>query len=601
MVKKTDASGEEHAAPAEPKGLQWNIEPVAKLNIGDSISAKTVVSNAFDPEDNYRELYIGGSKGHVGAIKPPYDLQTLDRLSQENNTLSPCIEAMVTNIDGTSFDFIKDVLHSTTNETSIDDTKRNELWSFFAEPWPGESFITVRKKVRRDMERTGNGYMEIIRNLKGEIVFARHVDAKMIRLIKLSDPIEDAMTITRKGGKINMKMAQRYRRFVQLVNGVELRYFKEFGCPHEVDKRSGKFETEQNKVLPRNRSSELLHFTVLPDAHTPYGVPRWISQLPSVLGSRKAEEFNMEFFDNGGVPPVLILLQGGTLGSESRKALEQRVSGMASKKNRVQIVEMEPSGGSLEAPSQARVTVERFGAEKQNDSMFEKYDERCEERVRRSFRLPPLFVGQAADYSFAAAFASYTVAEAQVFRPERDEFDEIISVKLLPALGYEGYLMKSNGLKIEDVTLKLQALELAFTTQQVDADIILEAINAAVGLNLKVSDTLPVPSVEDRKIKMLEIEEKARIRQNQGGGIQSNSTKPKPKATPRRNPVVTKSAEDLFGMIETLTKAVEEGDADAIGDIVDELTAMDHQSYLTFRELLASMSVTPEETQGQHS
>jgi hypothetical protein len=33
--------------------------------------------------------------------------------------------------------------------------------------------------------------------------------------------------------------------------------------------------------------------------------------------------------------------------------------------------------------------------------MFEGYDAKCEVRVRRSFRLPPIFVGEASDYSFA--------------------------------------------------------------------------------------------------------------------------------------------------------------------------------------------------------
>ena len=108
-------------------------------------------------------------------------------------------------------------------------------------------------------------------------------------------------------------------------------------------------------------------------------------------------------------------------------------SGEAKKNNRVQVLEVEPAGGGLNQPTpQARVTVERFGADRQQDSMFEKYDERCEERVRRSFRMPPIFVGQSKDYNFATAFASYTVAEAQVFKPERDEFDEMISMKLLP-------------------------------------------------------------------------------------------------------------------------------------------------------------------------
>ena len=41
----------------------------------------------------------------AGLLEPPYKLRMLDRLSQENNALLPCIEAMVTNVDGTGYDF----------------------------------------------------------------------------------------------------------------------------------------------------------------------------------------------------------------------------------------------------------------------------------------------------------------------------------------------------------------------------------------------------------------------------------------------------------------------------------------------------------------
>jgi hypothetical protein len=231
-----------------------------------------------------------------------------------------------------------------------------------------------------------------------------------------------------------------------------------------------------------------MHFTVVPDSHTPYGVPRWINQLPSVIGSRKAEEFNLEYFDNGGVPPVLILLQGGTLQAETRKALQQMTSGEAKKNNRVQVLEVEPTGGSLAQTPQARVTVERFGGDRTSDSMFEKYDERCEERVRRAFRMPPIFVGQSKDYNFATAFASYVVAEAQVFKPERDEFDENISMRLLPAMNYAEYHLKSKPLVIEDATLKLQGIEIVSQMQQVEPADIVDAINQVVGTRMKVSD-----------------------------------------------------------------------------------------------------------------
>jgi capsid portal protein len=125
----------------------------------------------------------------------------------------------------------------------------------------------------------------------------------------------------------------------------------------------------------------------------------------------------------------------------------------------MQVLEVELTAGSLDKAGVAKVTVERFGSDRQKDSMFEEYDAKCEERVRRAFRLPPMFLGQSKDYNFATAFASYTVAEAQVFKPEREAFDMVISMKLLPAMGYEGYKMRSKKLVIEDATLKLQGME----------------------------------------------------------------------------------------------------------------------------------------------
>ena len=58
-----------------------------------------VQPNAFEPEDEYQQLYVGATRDQ-GVIQPPYNLRQLDALSQENNTLGPCIEVMVTNIDG---------------------------------------------------------------------------------------------------------------------------------------------------------------------------------------------------------------------------------------------------------------------------------------------------------------------------------------------------------------------------------------------------------------------------------------------------------------------------------------------------------------------
>ena len=365
---------------------------------GGDMPASAVQPNAFEPEDEYQQLYVGATRDQ-GIVQPPYNLRHLDRLTQENNALGPCIEAMVTNIVQTGYKF-----ENQTEETEddADDTNIEALKAFFLEPWPGCSWSELRRLVRRDLERTGNGYLEFLRNAQDKIVMFRHVDAKMMRLLRLDDAVPVDVTVSRQGVDQTVTVMKRERRYTQLVNGVSLMYFRDFGATRDLHKKTAVWAPKGQRLPASMRATEIMHFTVLPDAHTPYGIPRWVNQTPSVLGSRKAEEFNLEFFEAGGVPPVMVFLQGGTLQAETRKALEQKLSGEAKKKNRVQIFEVEPAGGSLNQPvPTARVTVERFGAERQSDSMFEKYDERCEERVRRAFRLPPIFVGQSKDYNFA--------------------------------------------------------------------------------------------------------------------------------------------------------------------------------------------------------
>ena len=497
MTEKIDKAGKPSAqvyrlvSPGERDSLQKFVVPTRVDGPANAVQA-----NAFLPEDEYQDLYVGATRDQ-GVLEPPYNLRTLDRLSQENNALSPCVEAMVTNVAGTGYDFESD---DEEVEDDEDDAKIQELREFFREPWPGVSFTTIRQELRRDLERTGNAYLEVLRNAQDEIVFLRHVDAKMMRLLKLDDPIPVEKTVRRKGRDVEITVMQRERRYCQIVNGVSLVFFRDFGASRDLHKSTGHWAPRGQRLPAKDRATEIIHFTCLPDAHTPYGVPRWISQLPSVLGSRKAEEFNLDFFDHGGVPPVLILLQGGTLQAETRQALEQKMSlGSAKSKNRVAVLEVEPTGGSVDHPTPARVTVERFGGERTSDSMFENYDAKCEERVRRSFRLPPIFVGQAADYAFATAFVSYTVAEAQVFKPERDEEDEVISMRLLSALGYSGYRMVSKPMTIEDVQLKLQGIEMAFGTGRVDFADILSEINEACGTSIKVAEdadaTLPSPAL----------------------------------------------------------------------------------------------------------
>jgi len=113
----------------------------------------------------------------------------------------------------------------------------------------------------------------------------------------------------------SVRIPRRLRRFVQYQNGRYV-YFKSFGDPRTISKLTGAVYPDVRSLL-RDRSddapaTELLHFAIH-SSRSPYGVPRWIGNMLSVLGSRQMEEVNYMYFSNKSVPPLALLVSGGKL------------------------------------------------------------------------------------------------------------------------------------------------------------------------------------------------------------------------------------------------------------------------------------------------
>ena len=433
-------------------------------------------TQAYDIEDDpFTQLGMTGlgEKGQV--IEPTYQMTTLRALTHQNNTLLQAVSAMEVNIDGTGYELNRKDKEVFSEE---DEKKAKKIFEFFDEPWPGQSFVTIRRELRRDLETTGNAFLEVIRNNKGEIVFLRHIDSMLMRFMKLEDAVPVSKKIRRGGSEINVKVLERQRKYAQIIGDTKVRFFKDFGVERELNAETGEWageeaatlsnangannsaDTAQKPILQIDKANELLHFSVIRDVLTPYGVPRWINNLPSVLGSRKAEEFNLEFFDHGGLPPAMILIQGGQLSNEARTTLTNYLAGKAALKQRGIIAEIFAASGDLGSAGNVKVSVERFGDERQKDAMFATYDKNCAEHVRISFRLPPMFLGLSEAYNFATAYTAYMIAEAQVFLPERDEFDEKLNLTIMKELS-EDYVFKSKSLNVVDVEAKLKAMEMS--------------------------------------------------------------------------------------------------------------------------------------------
>jgi len=458
-----------------------------------------------------------GLSGIENIVTPPFEPKWLKLLITHNNTLNQCVAAMEINIDGSGW-----VIEAETEgmeaeveegeEESEEAKKEREekekkrlaqvakattrLEEFFAEVSPGVSFLKMRRMLRRDMESCGNGFLEVIRNAKEEVTALKAVDASTMRLVKLDGSIVADKILIRGGQEISVKMRVRERRFLQVIASEKI-YFKEFGASRHLHAKTGRWEVtdsaqQTDTPIPfEDRATEMIHFLIDKDSQSPYGVPRWINNLPSILGSRKAEEGNLNFFDAGGVPPVILTLMGGRFVAD----VDQQIKNFLNSKNvdhRIMVLQAESAEGTFESgAANFKMDVQRFGSEKMKDSLFEKYDERCGERVRSSFRIPPLFLGQVKEFNFATAFTAYLIAESQVFQPERKEFDDIINNLIIPELGVEGVRLRSSPMGLKDQKLQLEGLKLAVEKSSVLPEDVLKTINEIVDLKMKFDDTPP--------------------------------------------------------------------------------------------------------------
>jgi PBSX family phage portal protein len=446
-----------------------------------------MADSAKELEDEFVNLYttaVTNGQNTNLALEPPFKPKTLRALVRQNNILNQCVQAMEVNIDGSGHEFVPVDQDTVINEQELKIAK-----SFFDEPYPNKNWIAMRRALRVDMESIGYGFLEVLRTLDGTIAGVRHIESTTMRLVRLGAAVETKSKVMRGGQEVEFTSMERPRRFMQMINGFSRQYFKEFGNAQHLDRKTGAWSDKP--LPPADQASELLVFGLDKDNSGPYWVPRWINQMPSVLGSRKAEEYNLEFFDSGGMPPAIIFIQGGQMVGDAATQLRTYLSAQNKKKGRAVVVELASNSGSLDSSGSVSARVERFGAEKAGDHMFGKYDEATEEHVRVGFRLPPIFIGKAQDYNYATAVVAYMVAEAQVFQPERSEFDEMINKTIIRGLGLKTLKFKSNPITLKSIEEKFKAIELV--KDIVDGEGLVDDVNTTIGTDYKYKKPDPKP------------------------------------------------------------------------------------------------------------
>ena len=432
---------------------------------------KPKTSNVEPQEDtaNYTDSRI---------ISPPYNPNLFVKLEEESNILRECIDTMSVNIGGFGYLYRPRKLRSKNKKTTAKktdaetteyedqvDDERVALENWIPSLSPEMPFVETRKRMRHDLELSGNGYWEIVRDTQDNIIEINHVPFVRMRLTKLDkkatsykipyiDHADDYKIKWRKRRK-------KFRRFVQVdSSGRPKTWFKEFGDKRKIRKEDGKVD---KKVGLGNRATEIIHFKLY-SPRTPYGIPRWIGRFVSVTGSRRAEEVNFFTLSNNHVPSMFILVENGSLTGGSVARLQEVIdSQVAGNPNYSQIIILESESGENEvfpgqmSGSQAKLTIKQSKDAQRDDSLYQEYDKNNQDKVRQSFRLPPIYVGRADDYTRGTADVSRRIADEQVFAPERETVDHPINVMMLEA-GFRWHIFKTRTPNITDNEVLAKAM-----------------------------------------------------------------------------------------------------------------------------------------------
>lgn len=359
-------------------------------------------------------------------------LKGLKNLVTQSSILPQCIAAYAKNIAGFGL--------GVRYKEDVQDTKNleeefNRLQSIVELLSLDCDIKEVFEQLVEARETYGIAYLEVLRDSEGKVESVYCLN-NIHTVEKSRESDETVMSdFYYRGEKIVRR--KRFRKYRQRINAKTV-YFKEFGDKRIMDKNTGEYvDTKTVKVEISDQANEILEFRL---GSEPYGEVRWIGQILNIDGSRKAENLNKTYFENGRHTPLAILIKGGTLTDKSFNDLQVYMNDIKGEagQHSFMLLEAEKNENStgMTEEKTPEIEIKNLADILQHDELFQDYLENSRKKVQSAFRLPDLYLGYTTDFNRATAQTAMEVTEKQVFQTERQSLAWIINNKLLNEYGF---------------------------------------------------------------------------------------------------------------------------------------------------------------------
>lgn len=340
------------------------------------------------------EVFYG--YGYLDLITPPYNLDYLAKLYDISPAHHAAVDAKVESVFGLGWAFVespktKQMRDRTTTASGVEKLEKNlakvqiEMTDWLDDINNIDVWEEVMKKVGKDYETTGNGYIEIGRTTSGAIGYIGHIPAEHVRIRRLRDG------------------------FIQII-GNRVAFFKNFG------------QDVVNNVTDDPQPNEIIHLKKYSPSSLYYGVPDIIAAKGPLAGNEFANRYNLDYFENKAVPRHVIVVKGGSLSPDSvNKLVEFFESGLRGQHHRSIFI---PLGGNVQDGKLPEIEFHDVESGKQ-DFSFGAYREANNEEIFMAHRIPASRAGVfSANISLAASQDADKVFKESYSKPEQSIFEK---------------------------------------------------------------------------------------------------------------------------------------------------------------------------------
>lgn len=411
------------------------------IKANEDLSATSVFYKDIEKSDKSEQLSRENMVNASEWISHPIDMQGLKELVDNSTILPQCIKAYKSNIAGfgISVNYMDDYKDETP-EMKEEWKRAEQIISLL-----NMDMITkeVFENLIRDRETYGISYCEVIRDMEGNVVQLEFIiDTPSVYMTYPLEPYIDTEYFY-KGNRITRK--KKFRKFRQNVAGKTV-YFKEFGDMRIMDKRNGLYLKEEDDAIDiDNQANEIIDFKI---GSMPYGEVRWIGQVLTVDGNRRAEVLNNNYFRQGRHTPLMIVVKGGTLSDDSFDKLTSYMNQIKGESGQHSFLVLETDNNEITTnfadDRQPEIEIKDLASILQKDELFQEYQENGRKKTQSAFLLPDLYVGYTTDFNRATAQTAMEVTEKQIFQPERISLAWIINNKLLNGYQFKYVQTKFN-------------------------------------------------------------------------------------------------------------------------------------------------------------